>query len=720
MDDDAFRGEVIFTFDGDEAGQKAALKAFDGDQKFAGADVHRDRAGRHGPVRAAAGEGRRRRCKRPGGPPPAAVRVRHPHQARASTTSTRVEGRVERAAARRCRWSRGSRTGRSRDGYATPARLLGRAGRTRRWSCAGCGRPRARRSPSSAAARPRRRTPTRARSRSTSTGRRGRTRDDPRLHVPARGAQGRAAGAGARRARTTTRCREEAFTHPAYRGAAPRRCSRPAARRRAVRRRRWSTPRARRVHTRRCGSLVTELAVEPLHRQGGAGRAGTSTSLLAALQETAASAEPDRRAEVAAAAAVAGRGRRTTTARCSATSWRWSSTARRSATRRPEGCRDGLRSDRLFGGGVPEPASPACWTRDENVVASSRAARRRAPGRDVARPVGAGRGRAAAGRLAPDQQGRPGATACWRVVEARETGAAGEAVLLADRPPRPVRAGASRASCRTWCTAGSTARSASRHRRELPGGGRVVRAAQGARPGRDRAAGARRPGHRRGRRAAGGRRGGREDPAGARVNSTGVLLLGERGMWDPAKYLAFADHRSRPFFDLLARVGADAPRRVVDLGCGPGNLTETLAARWPDAAVEALDSSPEMVAAARERGIDARRRRRAGLDAARRTPTSWCPTPCCSGCPATSELLARWVAALPRGRVARAARCRATSARRRTCWCASWPASRGGARGSVGRAARGRRGARPGRVRRRCSPTPAARSTPGRPPTCSG
>ena len=34
MDDDAFRGEVIFTFDGDEAGQKAALKAFDGEQQF--------------------------------------------------------------------------------------------------------------------------------------------------------------------------------------------------------------------------------------------------------------------------------------------------------------------------------------------------------------------------------------------------------------------------------------------------------------------------------------------------------------------------------------------------------------------------------------------------------------------------------------------------------------------------------------------------------------
>jgi trans-aconitate 2-methyltransferase len=76
-------------------------------------------------------------------------------------------------------------------------------------------------------------------------------------------------------------------------------------------------------------------------------------------------------------------------------------------------------------------------------------------------------------------------------------------------------------------------------------------------------------------------------------------------MWDPDVYLTFADHRGRPFGDLLARVGATSPRRVVDLGCGAGNLTVELARRWPDAIIEALDSSPEMVAAARERGVDA-------------------------------------------------------------------------------------------------------------------
>ena len=68
--------------------------------------------------------------------------------------------------------------------------------------------------------------------------------------------------------------------------------------------------------------------------------------------------------------------------------------------------------------------------------------------------------------------------------------------------------------------------------------------------------------------------------------------------WDPEQYGRFADERSRPFLDLMARVGARAPRRVVDLGCGPGTLTGLLAARWPDAVVEGIDSSPEMIAAA--------------------------------------------------------------------------------------------------------------------------
>ena len=69
-------------------------------------------------------------------------------------------------------------------------------------------------------------------------------------------------------------------------------------------------------------------------------------------------------------------------------------------------------------------------------------------------------------------------------------------------------------------------------------------------------------------------------------------------MWDPGQYRRFGDERSRPFVDLLARVRAQSPQLVVDLGCGPGELTATLARRWPDAEVRGVDSSAEMIAAA--------------------------------------------------------------------------------------------------------------------------
>jgi trans-aconitate 2-methyltransferase len=80
-------------------------------------------------------------------------------------------------------------------------------------------------------------------------------------------------------------------------------------------------------------------------------------------------------------------------------------------------------------------------------------------------------------------------------------------------------------------------------------------------------------------------------------------------MWDPAQYLSFAGERSRPFFDLTGRVTAVSPGVVVDLGCGPGQLTESLAARWPDANVLGIDSSAEMIAAAElidDRGLAGR------------------------------------------------------------------------------------------------------------------
>jgi trans-aconitate 2-methyltransferase len=75
-------------------------------------------------------------------------------------------------------------------------------------------------------------------------------------------------------------------------------------------------------------------------------------------------------------------------------------------------------------------------------------------------------------------------------------------------------------------------------------------------------------------------------------------------VWDPAQYLSFASERSRPFFDLAARIGAMDPGHVVDLGCGPGNLTASLAVRWPRAEVVGIDSSAEMIAAATEHAAE--------------------------------------------------------------------------------------------------------------------
>jgi trans-aconitate 2-methyltransferase len=121
-------------------------------------------------------------------------------------------------------------------------------------------------------------------------------------------------------------------------------------------------------------------------------------------------------------------------------------------------------------------------------------------------------------------------------------------------------------------------------------------------------------------------------------------------MWDPATYLRFDDERSRPFADLIARVGARRPRAVVDLGCGPGTLTATLARRWPGATVRGLDSSPEMVERAAALG--------APVEFGVADVRDWRPGPdvdvvvsnaVLQWVPGHEDLLAGWVAALPPG-----------------------------------------------------------------------
>lgn len=71
-------------------------------------------------------------------------------------------------------------------------------------------------------------------------------------------------------------------------------------------------------------------------------------------------------------------------------------------------------------------------------------------------------------------------------------------------------------------------------------------------------------------------------------------------VWDPAQYLKYAGERQRPARDLIARIALAAPRAIIDLGCGAGNVTRLIGERWPDARITGVDNSAAMLARARE------------------------------------------------------------------------------------------------------------------------
>jgi trans-aconitate 2-methyltransferase len=124
------------------------------------------------------------------------------------------------------------------------------------------------------------------------------------------------------------------------------------------------------------------------------------------------------------------------------------------------------------------------------------------------------------------------------------------------------------------------------------------------------------------------------------------------GAWDPATYLRFAGERVRPFAELLSRIGAERPRVVVDLGCGDGSATATLAQRWPQAHVTGVDSSPSMLAAAAAHAVPGR------LDFLAGDLRDWSPdrpvdvlvsNAALHWVPGHGPLLARWAADLAPG-----------------------------------------------------------------------
>jgi trans-aconitate 2-methyltransferase len=122
--------------------------------------------------------------------------------------------------------------------------------------------------------------------------------------------------------------------------------------------------------------------------------------------------------------------------------------------------------------------------------------------------------------------------------------------------------------------------------------------------------------------------------------------------WDPQQYLRHADLRSRPFFELVARVPG-TPARVVDLGCGPGNTTATLPARWPGAHIVGVDNSAEMIEQARRDFPDVEFRPGdiAEYDPGADRPDLILSNAALQWVPGHLALFAAWIDALPSGGV---------------------------------------------------------------------
>lgn len=70
--------------------------------------------------------------------------------------------------------------------------------------------------------------------------------------------------------------------------------------------------------------------------------------------------------------------------------------------------------------------------------------------------------------------------------------------------------------------------------------------------------------------------------------------------WNPELYLKFNKERIQPSLDLVNRIRLENPGSIIDIGCGPGNSTQVLRRRWPNARITGADNSPAMIRKASE------------------------------------------------------------------------------------------------------------------------
>ena len=74
--------------------------------------------------------------------------------------------------------------------------------------------------------------------------------------------------------------------------------------------------------------------------------------------------------------------------------------------------------------------------------------------------------------------------------------------------------------------------------------------------------------------------------------------------WNSEQYLKFKTERTQPAIDLANRIPVQSPADIIDIGCGPGNSTDILKKRYPNAAVVGADNSENMLEAARKNYTD--------------------------------------------------------------------------------------------------------------------